>query len=45
MFISSGNNIKWDGRTNVGEEASPGSYFYTIEIKGKIYKGNLNLFR
>ncbi len=45
MFISSGNNIKWDGRTNVGEEASPGSYFYTIDIKGKIYKGNLNLFR
>ena len=45
MFISSGNNIKWDGRTNVGEEASSGSYFYTIVIKDKIYKGSLNLFR
>ena len=44
MFISSGNNIKWDGRTNVGEEVPTGAYFYTIEIRGKSYSGSLYLF-
>jgi hypothetical protein len=44
MFISSGNNVKWDGRTNVGEKVPTGAYFYTIEIRGKSYSGSLYMF-
>ena len=45
MFLSSGNNVKWDGRTNVGEDVPTGTYFYTIQIKDYIYSGNLYLFK
>ena len=45
IFISTGNNLKWDGRTNVGIPAPEGTYFYTIDIKEKSYNGSLSLFR
>ena len=45
VFISTGNNLKWDGRTNVGIPAPEGTYFYTIDIKEKSYNGSLSLFR
>ena len=44
MFISTGNNLKWDGRTSVGEKVPGGTYFYTIEIKDHSYNGSLYLF-
>ncbi len=44
MFISTGNNLRWDGRTSVGEKVPAGTYFYTIEIKDYSYNGSLYLF-
>ncbi len=43
MFISSGNNTKWDGRTQAGELVQPGVYFYYIEFNGASYKGNVEV--
>ena len=37
--------LKWDGRNNVGSLAPSGTYFYTLNIKDKIYSGKLQLFR
>ena len=45
MFISTGNNLKWNGRTSVGEKVPAGTYFYTIEVKDQYYNGSLNIFR
>jgi hypothetical protein len=28
--------IEWDGRDNQGKEVSPGSYFYTLDVNGKM---------
>ena len=45
LFISTGNNLKWDGRTSVGEKVPSGTYFYTIDVKGNSYNGSIYLFR
>ena len=45
QFISTGNNIRWDGRNNVGQMSPNGTYFYTLTIKDKEYGGSLNLYR
>ncbi|MFL2585924.1 MAG: lectin-like domain-containing protein [Parvicellaceae bacterium] len=45
QFISTGNNIRWDGRNNVGQISPNGTYFYTLTIKNKEYGGSLNLYR
>ena len=45
QFMSTGNNIRWDGRNNVGQIAPNGTYFYTLTIKDKEYGGSLNLYR
>ena len=44
LFISTGNNLKWDGRTSVGEKVPSGTYFYTIDVKGNLYNGSIYLF-
>ncbi len=45
VFKSYGNVITWDGYTPEGEKVPEGSYFYTIDIKGKTFKGHINIFR
>lgn len=43
MFISSGNNTKWDGRTQAGELVLPGVYFYFVEFNGASFKGTIEV--
>jgi gliding motility-associated-like protein len=45
MFISTGNNIIWDGFTSAGIEVPNGTYFYTIEVSDKSFNGTISLFR
>lgn len=45
IYKSYGNVVSWDGHTPDGATVSDGSYFYTIEIKDKTYKGHINIFR
>jgi gliding motility-associated-like protein len=45
QYFSTGNNLKWDGRNNVGSETPSGTYFYTLSIKDKTFSGTLNLLR
>ena len=45
QYFSTGNNLKWDGRNNVGSETPAGTYFYTLYIKDKKFEGTLNLLR
>ena len=45
IFISSGENITWDGRTSAGDLVPEGTYFYLIEIRDNVSKGSLYLFR
>ncbi len=45
LFVSTGNNTKWDGYSNVGVAVPAGTYFYTIEVAGMEYKGTLMLMR
>lgn len=45
MFISTGNNTTWEGRTMEGTPVPEGTYFYTISIQNKVYKGTLNILR
>ena len=45
QYFSTGNNLKWDGRNNVGSETPAGTYFYTLSIKDKKFDGTLNLLR
>lgn len=45
MFISTGNNTTWDGRTMEGVPVPDGTYFYIISIHDKAYKGTLNILR
>ena len=44
LFISTGNNLTWDGRNMSGEKAPQGSYFYTIKIKEFEYNGHITIF-
>jgi gliding motility-associated-like protein len=45
QFISTGNNLRWDGRNNVGNIVSNGTYFYTLSVKDKSYNGSVSLYR
>ena len=45
QFLSTGNNIKWDGRNSVGVAVPNGTYFYTLTIKEKEYSGSINVFK
>ncbi len=45
IYKSYGNVVSWDGHTPDGTKVPDGSYFYTIEIKDKTYKGHINIFR
>jgi gliding motility-associated-like protein len=35
--------MKWDGRTNAGSKASPGTYFYILKIDFMEFKGHFTL--
>ena len=43
QYFSTGINLKWNGRNNVGSKAPSGTYFYTLSIKEETYRGSLNL--
>lgn len=45
MFVSTANNLTWDGYTSAGLEVPNGIYFYIIEVSDKSFKGTINLFR
>jgi gliding motility-associated-like protein len=45
IYESTGVSHSWDGRTFTGQEVEPGVYFYTLDIKGIIYKGSVDLIR
>ena len=47
QYFSTGINLKWNGRNNVGSLAPAGTYFYTLVIKpaDETYRGSLNLIR
>jgi gliding motility-associated-like protein len=45
QFISTGNNLSWDGRNNVGKIVPNGTYFYTISIKDKSYNGSISIYK
>jgi gliding motility-associated-like protein len=45
QYFSTGNDLKWDGRNNVGSEAPAGTYLYTLSIKDKKFPGSLYLIR
>tara|TARA_B100001287_G_scaffold261698_1_gene250978 strand:+ start:20774 stop:27514 length:6741 start_codon:yes stop_codon:yes gene_type:complete len=45
QFISTGNNLRWDGRNNVGKIVPNGTYFYTLSVKNKLFKGSISLYR
>ena len=45
QYFSTGNDLRWDGRNNVGSKAPSGTYFYTLSIKDKKFPGTLNLLR
>ena len=43
QYFSVGNDLKWDGRNNVGTPVPTGTYFYTLIIKDKTFSGILEL--
>ncbi len=45
QFISTGNNLKWDGRNNVGVELPNGTYFYTLNVKNGFFKHSDKLLK
>lgn len=45
LFSSQSRNHGWDGRTNHGQDAPDGTYFYVIKVKETTYKGFLQLVR
>jgi gliding motility-associated-like protein len=45
IFISTANNLTWDGYTSVGQPVPNGTYMYIIEVADKSYSGTISLFR
>jgi gliding motility-associated-like protein len=45
LFNSALRNHGWDGKTNHGQEAPDGTYFYIVKVKDTTYKGFLQLVR
>ena len=47
QFISTGNNLKWDGRNSVGGELPNGPYFFTLTVNDGFFSksGTLYLFK
>ena len=44
IFVSTGGNSRWDGYTIAGQLAAPGTYFYSVSIKGVEHKGTVQLY-
>lgn len=45
IYESEDPKFKWDGTTNIGEEASDGVYYYTLQSRSKEYHGWIQLLR
>ena len=45
QFISTGNNLKWDGRNSVGGELSNGVYFFTLNVKNGFFSQSGTLYK
>ncbi|MEC9186934.1 MAG: gliding motility-associated C-terminal domain-containing protein, partial [Bacteroidota bacterium] len=45
QFISTGNNLKWDGRNNVGLELPNGKYFFTLNVKNGFFSQSGTLYK
>ena len=45
QFISTGNNLKWDGRNNVGLELPNGEYFFTLNVKNGFFSQSGTLYK
>jgi len=45
LFNSVSRNHTWDGKTNHGENAPDGTYFFIVKVKDTAYKGFLQLVR
>ena len=45
QFISTGNNLKWDGRNNVGLEVPNGEYFFTLNVKSGFFSQSGTLYK
>ena len=45
MFLATGRNVVWDGRTSAGVEVPSGTYFYTLSINGIEYRGHVTVIR
>lgn len=45
QHTSDGSDLFWDGRTTAGVEATPGTYFYVINVRGIELKGSVQLLR
>jgi gliding motility-associated-like protein len=45
LFTSKNKTEAWDGTTGKGEAVAEGTYYYTVNIGGKDYTGNVTLMR
>jgi gliding motility-associated-like protein len=45
LFESRGSDHSWSGKTFSGQNATEGTYYYILEIRGKVFTGNLTLIR
>jgi gliding motility-associated-like protein len=45
LFSSVSRNHSWDGKTNRGENAPDGTYYFIVKVKGTVYKGFVQLVR
>ncbi|MCT4581274.1 MAG: gliding motility-associated C-terminal domain-containing protein [Flavobacteriales bacterium] len=45
LYEAYGSDVVWDGKVLNGAPASEGTYYYSLSIQDKLYKGTINLMR
>ena len=45
VFVSTGNNVRWDGHDASGQACVPGTYFYTFTLRTLQWNGTVELIR